>query len=400
VLTRPLATLLTLATACVVLCAAPASSAPDARSITPKVFSEVATGVVRITTRNCKNRPLGQGTGFLVGSRVVMTARHVLVGGCSIRATVGGRSYSGSRVLYWYSSKGNVGATDLATFRLDRDATGHVFDFALRTPKLKTTIAMTGFPLGNPLSLHQGRYLGTRTVNAVPTMAVFMVGAQGASGSPFLDPRGEVVGILQRGFVQEDAGVVVGINLARWWGKKQARVDLCEAYARGGIPGCGDEPPPPTCSNALDDDGDSWVDYPDDPGCSSPSDQSELDSAQPPPSPEPPPPPAPPPVETVPVQDAFTSSTDACTDRVVQFPLSARVWLCMYLGAFQNSHPHRVDWISPTGQVVFSYSGTVTPGYAYWAAWLDFPPTAPSGIWSVRFYFDNQLYGQVSFRRG
>ena len=50
----------------------------------------------------------------------------------------------------------------------------------------------------------------------------------------------------------------------------------------------GSSPPPSyACSNGKDDDGDGKVDYPADPGCTSPSDNDETDAAVPPPPPPP-----------------------------------------------------------------------------------------------------------------
>jgi hypothetical protein len=216
---------------------ATARAAPATPAITPQIYAEVASGVALLRTRDCRGRPLGQGTGFLVGGRVVMTARHVVKGACSIRVNLGNKSYTAGRWTAWYSDNDTVETADLATFKLDRPSPGHVFSFARHTPAHGTTVAIVGHPLGNPLSLHQGRMLGTARVHGVPTIFVWVAAAEGASGSPLLDPKGEVVGILQRGFVQDDAGEVAGINLARWWGPGIVR-DLCHAYPQGRIPGC------------------------------------------------------------------------------------------------------------------------------------------------------------------
>ncbi len=54
-----------------------------------------------------------------------------------------------------------------------------------------------------------------------------------------------------------------------------------------GIPrpgGGGTSTPKPACSNGKDDDGDGKIDYPNDPGCDSPSDTDETDPTPPPPT--------------------------------------------------------------------------------------------------------------------
>src|SRR5207342_1240508 len=71
--------------------------------------------------------------------------------------------------------------------------------------------------------------------------------AKGTSGSAFLDPSGDVVGILQRGKVSPDYGRVWGLNLVRWWGPGIIR-DLCRAYPLGNIPGCDGKGAPRSCA--------------------------------------------------------------------------------------------------------------------------------------------------------
>jgi hypothetical protein len=185
-----------------------------------------------------------------------MTARHVVKGGCNFRIALGGRSYTAGHLAYWYTTgRRDLVAADVATLKLDRPAPGYVFSFARRTPRIKTTIAVVGFPLGNPLSFNQGPLVFAQRVNGVPSLGVRLATAKGASGSAFLDPAANVVGILQAGIVAgpgdgttvtPDDGVFWGLNLVRWWGPGIVR-DLCRAYPQGGIPGCG-RASAPNCS--------------------------------------------------------------------------------------------------------------------------------------------------------
>ena len=182
----------------------PSTSPLQRHAISPDTYASVASGVALIKTFSCAGRPLASGTGFLVGSRVLMTARHVIVGVkgvCSVRAYMGNRSYTASLIRYWRSSSSNQGSVDLATMKLSQSALNdYVFSFAPRTPPLGTTIAMIGHPLGNPLSLAQGPLRFVGTLAGVPQIGVVLTTAKGSSGSPLLDPNGDVVGILQKGF--------------------------------------------------------------------------------------------------------------------------------------------------------------------------------------------------------
>ena len=54
-------------------------------------------------------------------------------------------------------------------------------------------------------------------------------------------------------------------------------------FTDGGGPGGPPPPPAPACSNGSDDDGDGKTDFPADPGCTGPTDTSEVDPPPPPP---------------------------------------------------------------------------------------------------------------------
>jgi hypothetical protein len=220
---------------------------PNVAAITPDLFREVSSGVAKIQVRLCGGGA-ASGTGFLIGQRVVMTARHVVRGACSVRVIIAGRSYGASRLISWYTTgRRDLELADVATLKLSRPSPGHVFSFARKTPSHGTTIAVIGFPLGNPLSLNQGPFLGTRRIQGVPTVGVRIATARGTSGSAFLDPAGNVLGILQSGLVSPDKGLVWGLSLVRWWGPGIVR-DLCKAYPSGGVPGCKGAVAAPACA--------------------------------------------------------------------------------------------------------------------------------------------------------
>ena len=242
-----------LAGACIGVSLALGLSAPAPQAATrvaPWLFQEVSSGVALIKTANCSGRVIGQGTGFLVGESVVMTARHVLKGACSIRVTVGGEQFFGGRWVYWRSGVGSGVAEDLATLKLGRASTGYVFSIRRSGPPAGTNLGMVGYPLGNRLSLNQGKIIWRGKRGGAPLLAVKMLGAEGASGAPFIDDAGRVVGILQLGLGSKDvlgqrtAGVLVGLDLVRWWGQR-ARLDLCRSYPKGGIADCPSSEPPP-----------------------------------------------------------------------------------------------------------------------------------------------------------
>ena len=231
-----------LAIATSVLVPSSVNAAPD---VSPDKFREISTGVALVKARKCNGTPLGQGTGFLVGSSVVMTARHVLKGACRLRVRVNGRNYFGTRSADWFGSGASPSAADLSTVKLDR-ATTDAFIFRVRSAPVRVglNLGMAGYPLGNRISFNQGKIIGRGKVGGAPVLAVRMLGAEGASGAPFVDDRGRVVGVLQVGLSdstdflgQRTAGALMGLDLVRWWGPR-TRLDLCRAYPNGGIAGC------------------------------------------------------------------------------------------------------------------------------------------------------------------
>jgi Trypsin-like peptidase domain len=337
----------------------PSRSPLQRQAITPATYASIASGVALIKTFTCSGRPLAQGTGFLVGSRVLMTARHVIAevkGACIVRAYMGNSSYTGSFIRFWSSSATNQGSVDLATMKLNRVAVNdYVFSFAPRTPPLGTTIAMIGHPLGNPLSLAQGPLRFVGTISGLPEIGVVLATAQGSSGSPLLDPNGDVVGILQKGFVSPSAGRVVGLNLAKAWGKKQALRDLCKAYPLGGIAGCGATTPPPP----------------------------------------------PPPSTAVTVTRAYMTATNSGGDTAQTTFATAPQFVAYaqfdFASAVKGQHTISVDSVDPNGTRVHQCGGAVGVGWK--SAFCKINLTAPiAGNWTVAYSVDGQLRGSVAFQ--
>jgi hypothetical protein len=227
---------------------------PSRSSVTPALFEELSTGIAYITTYTCGGRKLAVGTGFLVGESVVMTARHVLQGSCRIRVKVAGTRFAGGHwTSWWWKTPATRELVDLATLKLNGVADGHIFRFRTSSPVAGANLAMLGYPLGNRISLNQGKIVSRASIRGVPIFAVKMLGAEGASGSPFVDDAGRVVGILQIGLGSKDvlgqrtAGLLLGVEIARWWGDALRRA-LCGSYPNGGIAGCPGSPttrPPP-----------------------------------------------------------------------------------------------------------------------------------------------------------
>jgi hypothetical protein len=229
---------------------------PDARTrpqLNPGQFAELSTGIVLVRALTCSGKWFSEGTGFLIGESVVMTARHVLKGACRIRIDSANRWIEAKGWNYWHhGGKSDETAADVATIRLASPATGHLFALRTSSVAVGANLATLGHPLGNSLSITQGKVYAKGRLFGIPILAVKLLGAEGASGAPLVDNAGNVAGILQIGLGHPDflgqntSGVILGIDLPSWW--PTARRDLCRAYPAGGILGCptsAPKPPPP-----------------------------------------------------------------------------------------------------------------------------------------------------------
>jgi V8-like Glu-specific endopeptidase len=208
---------------------------------------------------DCKGKPLvvyhgtgehrSRGTGFLVGTRVLMGVEHMVPQTpgfiCGYRARVGGQWYHVEQVAVW-SERGEDDrrGIDLATATLSADAPGHIFRFAPESSSVGTKVTVLGHPLGGPLRASEGTVTKERLDYGKPTLAArFSPDVQGGdSGSPGLNSRGEVVSVLSRiittaNLTSDGRHHYGGIDLPAWCGPDISS-DLCAAYPNGGIPGC------------------------------------------------------------------------------------------------------------------------------------------------------------------
>jgi hypothetical protein len=220
-------------------------------------FDSWKTGVGRVEILNCDGSPLvmgghpDSGAGFLVGSRVVMTAEHGMWVGlgkaaCKMRVRFGAETVAVTSVMAW-SAHGEADrrGIDLATLTLERPVKGHVFQIATKSPRRGASVATLGYPLGGPLVVKRGKLAVKLMDYRVPSLATTVQSEGGDSGGPIVDQAGIALGVMSRvvisGSVTKDGhSRYGGIDLAQWWGGKTAD-DLCRQYPSG-IRGCSGDP--------------------------------------------------------------------------------------------------------------------------------------------------------------
>lgn len=230
------------------------ATAPEAlsrASIPPETFARVASGVVFLQFSDCEGGAevpgfaVGGGTGFLVGSQVVMTARHAVTAGtlrgCRIHARLNDGWYDVTEAKAWYTSQSTAQDVDLATLKLTRAAPGHIFRFAQALPRRGDPVATIGHPLGLPLNFQQGLFRRAVDFRGSSSVVAQLSFENGNSGGPIINSSGDVISVISRAALEEDsveeASFAGGLDLAQWFGASANR-DLCRAYPRSGIPDC------------------------------------------------------------------------------------------------------------------------------------------------------------------
>ena len=222
-------------------------------------LEEAKTGVGRVETLNCDGTPFNvgghdfTGSGFLIGSRLVMSVEHgmwVAQGrpACKMRVRFGDESYPVTNVRVWgepghkdmYERRG----VDLATLTLARPVEDrHVFRLASEGAPKGASVSTAGYPLGGPLKVSSAPSTATsRTTAFPPSPRIDIEG--GSSGSPIFTDQGEVVSVVSRivisgSLTRDKSNRNGGIDLPRWWGP-DVLADLCRVYGDSGIPNCED----------------------------------------------------------------------------------------------------------------------------------------------------------------
>jgi hypothetical protein len=179
------------------------------------LVSRVRSGVLRIETNLCDGS--GQGSGFLISPRLVVTVEHVIDGESAITLKRNGQVLSSATVI------GSDADSDVALLRSDAPLTGFNFRLAPRSPRLGEDVAAIGFPLGLPLSVNRGSVSGSnRTVKigGIKREGLIQTDAAlnpGNSGGPLISiADGHVVGLVDLKNVDASGvGFAVSAEVAR-----------------------------------------------------------------------------------------------------------------------------------------------------------------------------------------
>ena len=212
----------------------------SAEALDPSSFAQVASGVVLIRASNCRGGGSYTGSGFFVGSSVVMTATHVAKGCRSTRVLVNRKRWvpiTGS--IDWHDRSGGLDVST-SNWRSPSTMSGCSACATSQIPA-GATVAALGHPLGEGLSYSNGHVLFR-----IPGQQIVLkiLSAQGMSGGPVVDTNEHVVGVVNWA-ATENPGVLTGAytsdnlvayDLSSKWGTW--RKTLCRTYRFGGIADC------------------------------------------------------------------------------------------------------------------------------------------------------------------
>jgi hypothetical protein len=202
-----------------------------ARAVDPiALAAQVETGMLFVET-DCPGASYS-GSAFLIGPRLMVTARHVLQPqrGCSSTVTQQGSGAQAHVVRWsdWYSrSATDEPTTDLAVALLGTPLYGYDFKISSTPLAVGDRIESLGYPYAEALSVTQGTVVGTYLSGGVPETQMRLLSDHGGSGGPIINRSGEVVGLIQRG--SRTARLIESIDLGRFVGGSPS--NLCKGVA-------------------------------------------------------------------------------------------------------------------------------------------------------------------------
>lgn len=188
---------------------APSESGAPLGNLSPDGFSAAQRMTVRVRNVGCDS--LKTGTGFAVDAHTLVTNRHVIEDSKELQVT----TYDGSTIDVTAASATAV--ADLAIITTEQSIGG--FSALAQTDPLEgDAITVIGYPLGGKLTTVTGVVLGSVADPLGAALGTVMVTTAsvepGSSGSPVLNEKGEVVGVIYAKN-ESDQSFMVPVSLLR-----------------------------------------------------------------------------------------------------------------------------------------------------------------------------------------
>lgn len=159
-------------------------------------FAAVSDGVFRVEASFCSGSG-SQGTGFLIGDNVLLTAAHV-TGDAEVVTVSRADGYESVGTVV-----GTDAARDLALIALESTATGHQFSIDDTGIRVGDEVAALGHPSGLPLTFTSGRISNVNyDFDGVAFHQTDAPINPGNSGGPLINEQGSVIGLVDWKFFE------------------------------------------------------------------------------------------------------------------------------------------------------------------------------------------------------
>lgn len=185
------------------------SPAPSSMSLpTPTGgFSAYERAALRVRNVGCGS--VSSGSGFAVSEHVFVTNRHVIGGAAILQVS----TFDGHDISV--TATGSVTVADLALV-WTKESLPAWLPLASSDPSVGAKVTAVGYPLGGPLTTTHGKVLGYGADpvgwSSLPMLVNDAPIEHGSSGSPLIDDRGQIVGVV---YASDGDRFAVPVNVLR-----------------------------------------------------------------------------------------------------------------------------------------------------------------------------------------
>lgn len=168
--------------------------APSTPSVKAADFSDAEQAALRIRNIGCGG--VSVGSGFAISDHVLVTNRHVVGGASTLEVS----TYDGRDITVEAVSATNI--ADLALVLTDQELP-RTIKLATKNPAIGSTVTAVGYPEGGELTTSEGQVLSYDADpigwSKLPMLVNDAPIEHGSSGSPLINSKGELVGIVYAG---------------------------------------------------------------------------------------------------------------------------------------------------------------------------------------------------------
>ncbi|UKA73563.1 S1 family peptidase [Arthrobacter sp. FW306-06-A] len=174
----------------------PAPQATNTRATTVPTlsgFTDYERAALRVRNVNIGCGGVSSGSGFAISDHVFVTNRHVIGGAAVLQVS----TYDGHDIEV--TTAGAVVIADLALVWTNEQLPATI-PLAPENPTIGTNVTAVGYPLGGPLTTTHGKVLGYGPDpvgwSSLPMLVNDAPIEHGSSGSPLINDRGQLVGVV------------------------------------------------------------------------------------------------------------------------------------------------------------------------------------------------------------